>query len=321
MFEILKKLTFIALGIYLVYFVSSQLFTFFSTGGQLPTNISFAMLTMGSLFYFLSHFTRAIRLLILSSDPNISFRELISAQYVANGVNLLMPFRLGEVYRIYKFIEFFKSGYRSFLFLLIERIFDFSFILALILGLQYFFNSIDLSSLLGGAIIWGSSIFFLCLLITLFVLDDFLEIVQRYILQRYTSTIVNKVLKVVFYIRRALDDIFYALKKKWFSCLILTSVIWGLEIIVFAGFYSVTGSIESLLYLAVFVFLSSLLPSGPIGYGGIQLAFYYVGQQWNLQDFIIYSIWYNVFIFLPAIILAFLLSFRSMVSSKNENNH
>ena len=150
----------------------------------------------------------------------------------------------------------------------------------------------------------------------LFVLDDFLEIIQRYILQRYTSNSANKVLKVVFYIRTALDDIFKALKKKWFSCLILTGIIWGLETLVFVGFYSVTGNLESLLYLAVLVFLSSLLPSGPIGYGGIQLAFYYVGLYWNFPDFIGYSIWYNVFIFLPAIMLAFLLSLRSVVISK-----
>ena len=153
MVQVFKNLTFIAFGILVVYFVSGQLYTSFSKGG-LPLDISFKLMALGTLFYFLSHLMRAIRLLILSSDPTISFRELISAQYVANGVNLLIPFRLGEVYRVIRFIEFFKTGYRSFLFLLIERIFDFSLILGLILCLQYFFNTIDLSSLLGSAIIW-----------------------------------------------------------------------------------------------------------------------------------------------------------------------
>ena len=315
MFEILKKIIFVTLGLYIVYFVSIQLYSSFSKGG-LPTEISFVLLAIGTIFYFLSHFMRSIRLLILSSDPNISFRELMSAQYEANGVNLLLPFRLGEIYRIMRFINFFKTGYRSFLFLLIERIFDFSLILGLILFLQYFFYSIDLSSLLGATIVWGSVFFFIVLLIALFVLDDFLEIIQRYILQRYTSNVANKILKVVFYIRSALNDIFLTLKKKWFSCLTLTIIIWALEVLVFVGFYSITGSFESLLYLAVFVFLSSLLPSGPIGYGGIQLSFYYVGIYWNIDNFISYSVWYNLFIFFPAIVLSFILSFNSSVRKK-----
>ena len=66
MVQVFKKLTFIAFGILVVFFVSGQLYTSISKGG-LPMDISFKLMALGTLFYFLSHLMRAIRLLILSS--------------------------------------------------------------------------------------------------------------------------------------------------------------------------------------------------------------------------------------------------------------
>lgn len=320
MLKILKRLTVFSLGIFLVYFVSSQLYIVFTTKG-VPTDVSFGFLVIGTVFYFISHFFRSIRLLILSADANISLRALMSAQYIANGVNLLLPFRLGEVYRVIRFREFFGTGYRSFLFLVIERLFDFSLILGLLLTLHIFYGTVDFTSFLGSVVIWFGLLFFIGIALVFFILDDLLEAIQRYIIQRYTSNRANVILKIIFYIRQSITEISTILNKKGLSCLSLTFLIWGLEILVFVGFYSITGSLDSILYLAVFVFFASLLPSGPIGYGGVQLAFYYVGQYWDLADFIGYSIWYNIFIFAPAIMVAFILSLISIREGKNKNSN
>ena len=53
------------------------------------------------------------------------FRDLIIEQFKANSVNLLIPFKLGESYRIFAFKKFFKNYFTSFNLLVVERFFDF----------------------------------------------------------------------------------------------------------------------------------------------------------------------------------------------------
>jgi len=62
-----------------------------------------------------------------------------------------------------------------------------------------------------------------------------------------------------------------------------------------------------LFFLAALVFLSSLLPAGPLGFGGIQLAFYLTAILWEKEILIGYSIYYNFYIFLPAVVIAAIL--------------
>ena len=72
-----------------------------------------------------------------------------------------------------------------------------------------------------------------------------------------------------------------------------------------------------LIFLAVSVALSSLLPSGPAGYGGIQLAFYLVGISIGFEELILYSFVYNIYIFGAAITLAGILFLFEFFNSSN----
>ena len=59
--------------------------------------------------------------------------------------------------------------------------------------------------------------------------------------------------------------------------------------------------------LAFFVFLSSLIPSGSLGLGGLQLAFYLIYVVQPDFPYLALSMVYQFFIFFPAIILAFVI--------------
>jgi hypothetical protein len=95
--------------------------------------------------------------------------------------------------------------------------------------------------------------------------------------------------------------------------------IWFLEISAFFIFFdALDGKLDLIIFLALAVSLSSLLPNGPLGYGGIQLAFYSVGIAANNADLINYSIIYSIFIFGSGLIFAgflFLYDFFRMTKS------
>ncbi len=85
-------------------------------------------------------------------------------------------------------------------------------------------------------------------------------------------------------------------------------VIWFLEISAFFIFFdALDGQLDLIIFLALAVSLSSLLPNGPMGYGGIQLAFYSVGIAAHNPDLVNYSIIYSVFIFGSGLIVASIL--------------
>ena len=311
----LVRLVYITCGALLLFY-STRLLTDAVSLGGLPTNLPWLAVGFSLVCYLLSHVFRVLRLIILAEDPRISVRELMIEQYKANGVNLALPFRLGEAYRVIFFKKFFGSYYRSFIFLLTERIFDFAMILAIFYMARYFakewhaaFDYVNYFTIIMFVGIFG---FF-------FVAEECLSILHRVLLSRYTTPIGVKLIKVSGQVLRAIHDVKQILSKRIWACLGFTLTIWGLEVLGFSMFYSVLGGqVDALLSLSSLVFLSSLLPSGPVGYGGVQLAFHWVGQIWNAPALVAYSIWYNMFIFLPGILLALFLFINGSIWKKKD---
>lgn len=304
--KLLTRTLYVALGLLLLVYSTQLLVEAVSVGG-LPTDLPWLLVGFSLACYLLSHTFRVLRLVILAEDPRISIRELMVEQYKANGVNLALPFRLGEAYRVIFFKKFFGSYYRSFIFLLTERIFDFSAILAIFYVARYFavewhaaFDYVNYFTVLMFVGIFG---FF-------FVAEECLAILHRVLLSRYTTHAGVVLVKFSGQVLKAIHDVKAILRKRVWACLGFTLVIWGLEVLGFTMFYRVLGGqIDALLSLSSLVFLSSLLPSGPVGYGGVQLAFHWVGQIWGLPTLVAYSVWYNMFIFLPGILVALVLFF------------
>ena len=61
------------------------------------------------MLYLLSHTARVLRLIILNPVASYSIKGLWREQYKANGVSILLPFKLGESYRLIYFRTFFGS--------------------------------------------------------------------------------------------------------------------------------------------------------------------------------------------------------------------
>jgi uncharacterized protein (TIRG00374 family) len=311
----LKNFLLLSLGLYIIYFVTGLLFENTQEIWGVTSSVSKIDIVIGFFFYLLSHALRVMRLVILSANPSINIKSLLSAQMKANGVNLILPFKIGEAYRLISFKRFFGTYSNSFSILLCERFLDI-ILITLFLVLSVIASDLDVELLSDLMLL---SIFILFIIFFLyFSLDEILLLTNRLFVGKESTVLNLRIVKGSSRLINILRDTKSILSSKIFSCLSITLMIWTFEVLVF---YFLLSSLELnnfiIVFLTVSVALSSLLPSGPAGYGGIQLAFYLVGFSIGFEDLILYSFVYNIYIFGSAIAISgilFLIEFlRSMV--------
>lgn len=264
--------------------------------------VDIKLLFLGSIIYLLSHLIRSFRLILMSGDYNYSYRKLIIEQFKANGFNLLLPFKLGESYRLIAFKQFFGSYSNSFSLLLTERFFDFFAIIAFFcLGLLI--SSADIKVF--EDLFYISLALFLIITLIFFALKDILLILQKNVMLKKPSKINQFLIEISSTIINSLDQISKTAKNKILALSVITLFIWGLEFSVFLIFYDfLQGKFDLLVLLGVAVALSTFLPNGPAGIGGIQLAFYIIGGILGSNEALSYSLIYSFFIFGSGLIVA-----------------
>ena len=253
------------------------------------------LIILGIFIYLLSHTFRVLRLVLLSPNSNYKIRLLWKEQYKANGVNLMLPFKLGESYRLIYFKQFFGSYANSFAVLVCERMLDLVTMIS-ILMLTIYFSEMNIPVL--NYVLYISLILLGILLFTLYVLDEILGILNRVLIQKDSSKLSVQIIGILSNIIKAIKKIKSILSQKYVSCFSVTTVIWILEITVFCIFFELLNQrIDLIILLALAVSFSSLLPGGPLGYGGLQVAFYSIGIAANIDNLVNYSLIYGVFIF------------------------
>lgn len=297
-----KKYLFLLIGILLVYFISTLINIDEKTILNVFKELDYFYLSIAVTLYLISHSIRVLRLILLSPLSNIDILGLWKEQYKANGVSILLPFKLGESYRLVYFRSFFGSYLNSFSVLLCERLLD-VLIIFLILSTSIFFSSMDLPSI--DYIFFGS----LLLLIFLVIIYFSIEMISFFFIERLKKKEASRINKIALeYIKNLLlsiQSVKKILNQKYIGCLLITFLIWSLEIAAFFIFFDVlNGQIDLIILLAIAVSLSSLLPNGPLGYGGIQLAFYTIGNAINNSELIYYSFVYSICFFGSGLLVA-----------------
>ncbi len=309
-----NKIFLFILGIATMLYVTSLIHSDIDEIKKVTSELSVFSILLAIFLYFLSHLFRVMRLLLLSPNPTISIRELCIEQIKANGVNLMVPFRMGESYRVIVFKKFFSSYTNSFVILVCERLLDIIFI-ASILFIATIFSDIQLEIL--NPVITTTSILLLIILLMYFSLEEFLAVIHKIFLSKQTTrTTLAIIINTSRFIKilKKTKEIFTS---KLSSCILITIVIWTLEILVFyILFRFLELDILIMVFLAICIALSSLLPNGPAGYGGVQLAFYLIGISIGFDSLINYSFAYNIYIFGTAITVSGILFFITLLNSK-----
>lgn len=306
----LNNIFLLILGVSTILYVNSLVLADLEEIRKVTSELSLFSIFLAVFIYFLSHLFRVMRLLLLSPNPSISIRELFIEQIKANGVNLMIPFRMGESYRVVIFKKFFNSYTNSFVILICERLLDI-ILIASTLFIATLFSNIQIDIL--NPLITITSVLLLIILLLYFSLDEFLAVIHKIFLSKQTTRTTLAIVVNTSRFIKIIDKTKEIFSSKLPSCILITIVIWLLEILVFYILFSFLNlDILIMIFLAICIALSSLLPNGPAGYGGVQLAFYLIGISIGFDDLINYSFAYNIYIFGTAIMVAGVLFFSSL---------
>jgi len=263
-------------------------------------------------FYCVSHCIRSLRLYIISGDVNASLKSIFIEQFKTNGVNLIMPFKLGEAYRFVRFKKVFNSGFTSINTIIIERFFDF-FVLVCLFCLGMFIFPDDVTEIQNTMI--GVMLVLLVLLVTFLSLEDTILIIHKRLLYRFQNKVSFALLKFSHDFLMNLREAKKVLKLKSVSILSFTMLIWSFELLsLFMFFGELNYRIDLLILLAVFIAFSSLLPNGPLGFGGVQLSFYTIFLLYSdFDNYLVASTAYTIYIFGSGIVISLLLFITNFI--------
>jgi len=261
---------------------------------------------VGLAAYLASHLLRALRLALLLDEETLSLRGLVRVQLFANGANLALPFKLGELYRLVAFNGAVRNGLRTTVVIVTERILDFCVIFLTLITLL----AIRRPELPHAAYVATlGSAFLLTVLVVFFVIPENIETLQIFVIRRYHSP-----LAVVFLtqLQHAKDYVLQSrrlLSRKLATVALATASIWALEIGAVVTLFSPFASGPTLVLLALYVFISGLLP--PVGQlSGLALAFAAVGQTAGDLHLAGLAVIYQACVFLPGAALALLVSWQ-----------
>ncbi len=261
------------------------------------------------LISFLLKFQR-LAIIITALDTNSgveSMQKLLIAHLKSAILSLIMPFKLGDVARVY-FLRGCNQTYMSSIGIVaFERILDLTvvFFLILIVGSTFSFLAI-LDGLLATTRLGIIIAFILFCYVALSTIVFWHSIFLKRNFMRFRSLMIMAE-RLIFSVRVAKE----VLINKGLSLIIFTVIIWLIEASAFVLIYSYISDNSSLiLFLALISFIAFALPAGPVGYGSIQLVFYFAFSSGLIatdlsQDGFIYSL----FVYVPALLILGLLTY------------
>ena len=277
--------------------------------------IGIGSLIVSSCFYLFSHLLRSLRIAVMAGREDISLRKVVKTQFYTNGINLILPFKLGEIIRLWDFHKLIKKYEVSVSTILAEKFIDLCF---LFFGLSISLIIVDTAKLDLDFTIISCMGFIMVVLFFYFIIPNNVKSFNLFIAKRYSHPHVIKALAFtskLYRIIKSMQDIF---RQKTATLLVFTLMIWTFEVMAFFFLFDFLDSYKLILLLSFLVFLSVFIPSGSLGFGGVQLGFYCLYLINPDFKFLELSLIYQIFLFMPAIFISFAIFMKDRYTAKQE---
>jgi hypothetical protein len=212
-----------------------------------------AVFVSAAAIYMLGHGLRALRLALLIGNRRLSLRLIAAFHLMTAAVNLIVPLKLGEVYRVAELAHVVKDPIRALILVWWERVFDVGVLFGLLALALAVTPEARVPSFI--AIAGASAAFVAATATVALLLPGNLARASFFIIRRYRSPRTVPVLRLLSAARRAIDEAPRILRGKWASLAMLSLLIWACEL---GAFALMLGDIASVLdgFLA---FLSSII--------------------------------------------------------------
>ncbi|WKZ85932.1 flippase-like domain-containing protein [Ralstonia pickettii] len=198
------------------------------------------LLTLAILAYLFSHLLRALRLAMLAGSHEVSLRRLTLVHFFTAGVSLLLPFKLGEAYRVLELRTVIGSMQRSLLTVWIERGFDVGALVLLMVCAVAWSGTGAVAMLpLAGV----SAAFIVLTGVAFVVLPENLQALSLFIIRRYRTERAVVVLRVVHTMLTFLRHGQRIIRGKYAVVSTISALIWLLELASFGLVLNAAGSV------------------------------------------------------------------------------
>jgi len=309
-----KSFIFICIGLIVSYFTSRVIlknnFEFLLN----PTSIEIVIICI--FFYLVSLIFRGIRIYILSNNDKKSLISCIYLQLKVTSFQLILPFRLGDLVRIYIFRKYLNGISESVTIFAAEKIFDllaaFSIFFIWMIPDKFFFIEKIFENIY--LIIFTISLILIGLICIFFIYYYFENIISKKIYQ-------SKLLKIIYHIIFVQKKIIIISKNKIYHLITITYLIWFFDSLSFIFIIPIIKSFKDILLIGPIVALSSILPSPPLGLSGsVPIGLYWIQFITGIEGLLKYSANYSLYIYGSTIIITIIIYFSRLTLGKIKNN-
>lgn len=190
-----------------------------------PAAVGWWVLAVGPL-YLIGHLLRGLRLFLLLYDGRVMVGQVLLAHLHAAAVSRLIPFKLGEAYRIAVVDGVIRSPVRALLTVWAERVFDIAVVASGVIVL----TALARSPTEGRDWFLILVALFLALsFVVLLVLPESLVLLNRYLITRHNSPRVVRLLASLARVQANLGMTARVIRARWASALSLTLCLWVIE--------------------------------------------------------------------------------------------
>lgn len=222
---------------------------------NLDTDHLLALLS-AAMVYLISHGLRIMRLALLIGQTSAGLRTVASFHMMTAALSLAAPLKLGELYRVVEIPHIAGGFVRGIVIVWLERAFDATVILAMLVLALANTSSAAAQNFLGVAAM--AALFISATAIVVFVVPDNLRRLSVFIIRRYEGPQTVQALRAIDLARRSINEAARIVNGKFATIATLTVLIWTCEAVCFAILVPIlSGPIENAL-LALLSFLDAL---------------------------------------------------------------
>lgn len=196
----------------------------------------FAYLPLIILGFTIVHVIKMMRMYLILLDRKITFERFVPAYFRTTLVNLVIPYKLGEVYRVlvyYRISEGFKTGFFS---VLTDRFFDTLAIVLILLPYQMFtMGRVTIPVLL-------LALFLVVVVFAYAIIPSTYRFLNRYIITSRTSNRSMTILRALEVVHDWYEYVRTLVAGRYGILILLSLGAWLLEILVLMGFARFMGA-------------------------------------------------------------------------------
>lgn len=182
------------------------------------------------------HLVKLMRLYLILMDEKIPFERYVPAYLRTTLVNLIIPFKLGELYRVGVFWRLSKGAKTGIFSIVTDRFFDTLAIVIILLPYQILIsNKVTLPAIL-------LTVFLLVILFAYIIYPSSYTFLNRYIIISKTSKRSLSVLRALEAVNDCYEYVKCLIKGRYGLLILLSLVAWIAEIMVIAGFSRLIGA-------------------------------------------------------------------------------